>query len=275
MNLQSFWDKAKQVRKIQNNTWLPDKYGGITIKSGVIYCNSEKIIEAIDIANSDNSITKIISDNGDLGIEEIKENTFVIKRAIDTFGKVFNFNNKLGLSWYGVNLNVSEKVGTPLPLGVLDEHLKIIDKINSFDKKSLVYCNFDIRTNITNRKPIFDWATNQDWIDEELPPINIPWEIYKLKLFDYFNKLSSYYFTLAPFGCGYDCFRTWESLYLGVIPIVQKCQANKFFAKKLPILMVEDYKELSKNYLEQKLKEFYNRNDYSVDYLDMDYWLYE
>ena len=43
------------------------------------------------------------------------------------------------------------------------------------------------------------------------------------------SELSSYKFALSPEGNGIDCHRTWECLYLGVIPIVKKSVALSFF----------------------------------------------
>ena len=59
-----------------------------------------------------------------------------------------------------------------------------------------------------------------------LPPANT-WE-----------EQSQYQFILSPHGAGIDCFRTWEALVLGCIPIVKKSHISELF-QDLPVIAVE------------------------------------
>jgi hypothetical protein len=48
---------------------------------------------------------------------------------------------------------------------------------------------------------------------------------------------------LSPPGNGNDCHRTWEALYLGAIPIIQKGTLARSISSRLPILVLDDLRE--------------------------------
>ena len=58
------------------------------------------------------------------------------------------------------------------------------------------------------------------------------------------EDLSKHKFCISPPGNGVDCHRTWECLYLGVIPIVEKSPHMSYF-DDLPILFVDNYDNIS------------------------------
>ena len=62
------------------------------------------------------------------------------------------------------------------------------------------------------------------------------------------KELASYKFAISPEGNGIDCHRTWECLYLGVIPIVKNSNPMSYF-KELPILFVDDYSCINNDFL--------------------------
>ena len=53
---------------------------------------------------------------------------------------------------------------------------------------------------------------------------------------------------LCPRGNGIDTHRMWESLYAGVYPVVQRHIAHKNL-DDLPILFVDDFKQINKKFL--------------------------
>lgn len=57
-------------------------------------------------------------------------------------------------------------------------------------------------------------------------------------------------FVISPPGNGPDCHRTWEAIYLGVVPIVLRKFWN--FNDDLPVLVVENYKNLEEDILKYK-----------------------
>ena len=76
----------------------------------------------------------------------------------------------------------------------------------------------------------------------------------------YYQKLSNYKFVISPLGSGFDCYRHWESFYLGSIPITTQSPIYKIF-ENLPIIILNDWNEFSPELIEQKYKELVERKD--------------
>lgn len=74
----------------------------------------------------------------------------------------------------------------------------------------------------------------------------------------YYTELSRHKFVLSPEGLAVDCYRHWECLYLGAVPIIRKSVAMESFAD-LPILFTEDYSEIDEDYLDEQWKSFGER----------------
>jgi len=82
---------------------------------------------------------------------------------------------------------------------------------------------------------------------------------------------AKYAFVLSPQGGGLDCHRTWEALCLGCIPIVKTSQINYLF-DDLPVLIVNEWKDVTKNLLEQTVADFSTKKfDYSK--ITLKYWM--
>ena len=62
-----------------------------------------------------------------------------------------------------------------------------------------------------------------------------------------------YPFWLSPRGGGIDCHRTWEALYLDIIPIVWNSSLNVLY-ENLPVVIINDYQELNQDFLYRKLE---------------------
>jgi hypothetical protein len=77
-------------------------------------------------------------------------------------------------------------------------------------------------------------------------------------------------FVLSPEGAGMDCHRTWEALFLGSIPIIKKNPILLLF-DDLPVLIVDDWGEVTRATLEQYISELPNKKfDFST--LFTTYW---
>ena len=82
-------------------------------------------------------------------------------------------------------------------------------------KTKLVYCNFGIGTNPSETNKCKNVAQS---IGIPYLGTGIACKSYK----DYLEELSQHKYCLCPNGNGIDTHRLWESLYLGVSPIVTK-----------------------------------------------------
>lgn len=74
----------------------------------------------------------------------------------------------------------------------------------------------------------------------------------------YYAETARHKFALSPEGLGSDCYRHWEALYLGTIPIVEADTTTRAFSD-LPILFTEDYSEVDRPYLEARWRRFGER----------------
>jgi hypothetical protein len=149
---------------------------------------------------------------------------------------------------------------TNVPLGVRSNrtrHLKFVAQNGSSTRDHLLYGNFTvnedhylptksglphIRRQLVTRLADEPWATmdvanTQRTSDKDLV--------------DYYARMRRHRFVLSPEGSGIDCYRHWESLYLGAVPIVRTSPTMTTFAD-LPILFTDDYSELSETYLKEQ-----------------------
>ena len=91
----------------------------------------------------------------------------------------------------------------------------------------------------------------------------------------YYHLINKYKFILSPSGAGPDCHRTWEALYMGCIPIVISSSIDELY-EDLPILVINDWNEINKEFLEKKYIEIINKNkngEYNINKLYLKYWL--
>lgn len=181
--------------------------------------------------------------------------------------KYYNYlDNENILRWYGVNIQFNHPKLTALPIGIANSqwkhgNLKLLEKIvnKNNSKNNLLYINFSVKTNPGKRKEIKNILSKNFDICEK-----------KLCQEEYLNNLSKYKFSISPPGNGIDCHRTWESLYLGVIPIVENHVHNLQF-QDLPILIINDWNNINKEYLEKIYQEFKNKK-FNLEKLSLKYW---
>ncbi len=183
-------------------------------------------------------------------------------------------DNKI-IHWFSKNVLTKDEKVTPLPIGLenLYEYgTGITSLYDKFKKKKQIYkknkilYHFKIATNPTERQKAWNYISKHPLA--ETFPTKLPPPLY-------LKKLGKYKFVLSPPGAGEECHRTWEALYLGVIPIVKKCVATEYFAKiGVPMWVVNDWNELDnidEQFLNQKYSEIMNnKND---DTLYMNYWI--
>ena len=67
-----------------------------------------------------------------------------------------------------------------------------------------------------------------------------------------------------------DCLRIWESILVGCVPIVKRCHNISFYGD-MPILVVDDWNQISEKYLEKEYDRFAIGE--RPEQLYMDYWV--
>ncbi|MGB6037212.1 MAG: exostosin family protein [Cryomorphaceae bacterium] len=138
-------------------------------------------------------------------------------------------------------------------------------------KQHDLYVNFSLNTH-ARRPIIWQMIKSMEFVTADHMGQFLNYEIGRD---EFYTKMSKSKFCLCPRGNGLDTFRMWDALYLGAIPIVEKSPIFHEYLKDLPILFVEDFKELNEWDVE-KLNIIYNdmlNRDYNYKKLDMIYWL--
>jgi hypothetical protein len=74
-----------------------------------------------------------------------------------------------------------------------------------------------------------------------------------------------YKYIISPLGNGLDCHRTWEAIILGCIPIVKKSGLDPMY-EGLPVLIVNDWSDITQNILDNYKPDYTNINKISLDY---------
>jgi hypothetical protein len=177
------------------------------------------------------------------------------------------------LHWFSQNVTVHHPKITPIPIGLenLDYYNHGVPSFFSeLQKKqtpklpSILY-GFSIHTNPDERQPAYDYISHHP-VAKKIPE--------RLNGYEYLRTLNKYQFVLSPPGNGPDCIRTWEALYLGVVPIVKKSVATEYFASLgLPLWIVTSWRELD-GYTPEKLQQKYLALTQDIDQtaLYIPYW---
>lgn len=244
------------------------------------YSSIKKYIKTIIYINetSDQEITDILNNNKNIFFIKMDNINYFISKILPKISKPFILvthngdlssgnksqitKNPLLIKWYGQNMSkVSDKT-EGIPIGLENKLWKrvkfnIIDKFKNNDKTHLLYLNFNVKTH-KSRENIMNKLSEQFTKNNSKS-----WD-------KYIEELSTYKFAISPRGNGVDCHRTWEALYLGVIPIVQESTEMSYF-KELPILYVKNYDQINEDYLNQQY-ELFKEKKFNLDKLSIKYW---
>ena len=166
---------------------------------------------------------------------------------------------------------------------ILTKYLSKFPLVENTDSRKLLCMNCSLHTNSSRSKLMNLVQTRwRDFCDviELVPPIQeymqpsysdrraIKKTVTHPKCYEF---LSKYKFVLSPPGAGLDCHRTWEALYLNVIPIMLSSTIDSLF-DDLPVVIVKDWDEISQEFLIEEYHRIRKRDDYNMDKLKMSYW---
>lgn len=175
----------------------------------------------------------------------------------------YNLTNKFNsyiddkiIHWYAQNANFKNEKLTLLPIGIQnfntgkeDNFIEYIDNIKNLDyqnKKNRILFGFNVHPNIPSRQEAFNYLSKSDLCDH----IN-------KKRKEYYETLINYKYMASPEGAGIDCHRTWEAIYLGVIPIIIRSDFSEQLEKQgFPILIIDKWSDIQ-NLSEEFLNKFY------------------
>lgn len=196
------------------------------------------------------------------------------------YGPVLNISKYVHdpkiIAWFGqANRDaITFEKFTLIPLGIMGredlfnqkEQLNIVfTQLRNAAKPKLLYMNFTIhegRAGETEyRRNIFNIFKDKPFcsIGKQQPFLN------------YIHDAAQHKFILSPFGDMCDCYRHWESLLVGSIPILQRSPLDDIF-KDLPVIIVDDYNEVTEDFLHAKYQEM-QYCTYNFRKLYMQYWV--
>ena len=176
------------------------------------------------------------------------------------------------IRWYSQNVNfISEKLES-IPIGLensiwfenIHKKDKLINKQNEIkNHKNLLYINHNIQTNYNERVEPYNLFKNSKWATIEFGRNGYNYD-------EYIDNIYNHKFVLSPRGNGMDTHRLWETLYLGSIPIEKRNINNQFYTD-LPICFVNNWNEITEDFLNNEYKRIVNSN-WNLDKLKFEYW---
>uniref|UniRef100_A0AC35G5U8 Exostosin GT47 domain-containing protein n=1 Tax=Panagrolaimus sp. PS1159 TaxID=55785 RepID=A0AC35G5U8_9BILA len=162
--------------------------------------------------------------------------------------------------WFGQNVVATHPDLENIPIGVIgpyQDYMPLYDAIIHikpyFDRMTLLYLNFSPRTN-GNRSSILqyfkkEFKNNSRVIIDEV----------KSNWTEYLFKMRNSQFVLSPPGNGMDCFRTWEALAVGAVPIVFNNSLLPLY-EDMTVMVVNDWNEVTEEnmlkFQRERLKNF-------------------
>jgi len=245
-------------RKIADMVWdeyRQDKPDKITKDGQVVFVKTDFVPQFFEsVLSQIKHRIKIITHNSAFGID---------------MSYIQYLSNVKIIKWYAQNANLAHPKLKSIPLGIANKrwphgNIDLLENITNQDipRTNLAYLNFDISTNSSTRTDVHDMFYNQNYV------YSAPKKPFK----EYLKDLRSSKFCISPQGRGVDCHRIWESIFVGTIPIVKNCN-NVSFYKDMPILIIEDWRDVNQSFLEEKYDQIISNPNKSKLY--MDYWLRE
>lgn len=195
------------------------------------------------------------------------------------------FLRQLGFKYiYGSNLNPIKDFSETIPLGLTNhtnesdahrifgnqEHFKIAlteIPVRDIEFRHQIYVNMSIENSKKARTEAFNKIRNLPNLVFEMPTMSQEGRI------NYLKNLRKCAFVLCPRGNGLDTVRTWETLYMGGIPVVKKHRGITALLNELPVVLVDSWSQASdpKFMYEQWTK--IHKTIWNVDKLKLSYWL--
>jgi len=193
------------------------------------------------------------------GLEDTPIDDFIFNKIPDN---VLSINAVNAIS-YGGKVN-------PIPLGIPrkssigDNRNKILlEFMNYNDTKieNLLYVNHSINTNVEARTGINELFLDKSWVKVQIEKVD-----YK----QYLTTLKKSKFMICPIGNGIDCYRNWECLYMRRVPIMKKNDYLEYLLKDYPVLFVDDYSDITENFLVSNQNLFDEMQEIDFDNLDIE-----
>lgn len=182
-------------------------------------------------------------------------------------------DNKLLIHWFAQNCSYKHSKISPIPIGLEDRwwhNNGVLWEFKQYIKNNDPSCLKIVSA--------FNTSTNYEirsiW-KAQLDGNNCVAKAHgKMNSREYRHWAKQFIFIASPPGNGLDCHRTWEAMYMNMIPIVKKDIMTEYFINlKLPMYAIQSELELSK-FTSEKLKDIKNElsKKSNKEALYADYW---
>lgn len=159
------------------------------------------------------------------------------------------------IKWFTQNVNIIHERVESIPIGLennrwfpeMKKKEKMLAKMQEPHRSiyeltgNLVYMNFNIQTNPLKRTEPHRLLKDKTWVTVSNG----------CGFDEYINGVYNHKFVICPEGNGMDTHRTWETLYMGSIPIEKRNLNNRFY-QDMPICFVDDWDQVTESFLEQE-----------------------
>ena len=234
---------------------LPNTFNKDLVKDGsVIYTHSMYTHELLKEIKQLSKKVTIITHNCDWNIDS----SFPVPENI--------------IKWYGQNIDVVNPKIESIPIGLenpwwfVKERKKekmIAMSETPKDIRKIVYVNHNISTNPLQRQEAYEHFQNK-------PFATVEHGLNGQGFNNYLDNIYHHKFVVCPAGNGIDTHRTWETLYMGSIPIEIRNINNQFYTD-LPICFIDDWGEITEDFLNKEYARISN-TDWNVGKLKFGYW---
>jgi len=188
----------------------------------------------------------------------------------DLFDKI---DDKL-IKWYGINVEYSHQKIVPLPLGIENKHFFVNGIPALFNyvrrktvaKRNKIFYGFTVAAHPTERGAALK--------NIQMNPHGETVTTWRGFLF-YLLILNTYKLVLSPPGSSEEGHRTWDTMYIGSVPIVKSSITTEYFKSiGVPLITIEDWQELAKfdtTYIQDVFAK--TRENHNPETLTLEYWV--
>ena len=239
-DVQERFVSAEQLMRVCDQVWSADGRAKVAIEHGqpqagsCVYCKVDHLIGLFDQTRQARNCVVLVSSESDRPI-----NKEFLERCPPQIAH-----------WFSTNIQTKDDRLSALPLGLANSYCSITLKAPLIAAQSRpfaerpcwLYVNFRTTSNPAVREPTmhhFRSLRNADWLTVGEGGLGFE---------TFLNEMTSHRFVLCPPGNGSDTHRLWEALYSRTIPVALAQPAMDPF-RDLPILFVEDFRQLTRDFL--------------------------
>lgn len=179
--------------------------------------------------------------------------------------------------WFGQNVVLKHPKMFPLPIGLANRYWRhgnpeIMDKAlakfgNKAHIKKLLYMNFSITH--PHRRAVHALFLRKPFCTAYMLKNGV--EHAGFDPYHHLKDLAHHTFVLSPRGNGLDAHRTWETLLMGSIPIVETSASDSMY-DDLPVLIIHKWQEITEQFLNESYEKIMSRT-YTAQKLYAPYWI--